>query len=207
MNTHKPLTDEQISWLKKHYKTESREVIAQKIGRSWADVKYIVDHTRRKGVKIPKRQTYVRGMTNVKIKRLPHFPKSWGLPAYSTEGSACFDLQATNMSIVPSGGWSTFSTGLAFALPENHVMLIFSRSGHGFKNSVRLSNCVGVIDSDYRGEVKVKLHNDGEQPLMVNAGDRIAQAMVIPIQRVAFTEVDELPETARGKGGFGSTGE
>ena len=90
------------------------------------------------------------------------------------------------------------------------VMLVFSRSGHGFNHAVRLANSVGVIDSDYRGEVKVKLAcddcPDDEPPLKINPGDRIAQAMVLPIPRVEFEEVTELSATARGQGGFGSTG-
>ena len=95
-------------------------------------------------------------------------------------------------------------------------MLIFSRSGHGFNNDVRLSNCVGVIDSDYRGEVRVKLRNDqqshlGANPenltiLTVKPGDRIAQALVLPIPSVELVEIGELSTTARGDGGFGSTG-
>lgn len=101
----------------------------------------------------------------------------------------------------------TYSTGLAFEVPEDHVMLIFSRSGHGFKNDVRLSNCVGVIDSDYRGELKVKLTCDKiGWGLEVNAGDRVAQGMIIPVAKVSFEEVSELSETVRGTKGFGSSG-
>jgi dUTP pyrophosphatase len=101
----------------------------------------------------------------------------------------------------------TYSTGLAFEVPEDHVMLVFSRSGHGFKSDVRLSNCVGVIDSDYRGELKVKLTCDKQGwGLEINAGDRVAQGMIIPIEKVQFEEVKELSQTERGKNGFGSTG-
>jgi dUTP pyrophosphatase len=85
-------------------------------------------------------------------------------------------------------------------------MLIFSRSGHGFKNDVRLSNCVGVIDSDYRGEVQIKLSNDGGDHFTINNDDRIAQAMLVKLPWVELIEVDELSETARGTNGFGSTG-
>lgn len=85
-------------------------------------------------------------------------------------------------------------------------MMVYSRSGHGFKSDVRLANCVGVIDSDYRGEVKVKLTNDGNEYMQVNEGDRIAQAMIIPVEQVKFIEVAELSDTERGTGGFGSTG-
>jgi dUTP pyrophosphatase len=87
-------------------------------------------------------------------------------------------------------------------------MLIFSRSGHGFKNNIRLSNCTGVIDSDYRGEVQVKLASDDPDGAVFSVahGDRIAQAMVLPIEQVSFEEVTELSTTERGEGGFGSTG-
>lgn len=139
------------------------------------------------------------------------------VPTYATDGSGCFDLHAlveewdTNARAygveVANSRPVTFSTGLAFEVPRGHVMLIFSRSGHGFKNDVRLANCVGVIDSDYRGEVKVRLSTNGERGrLTVYSGDRIAQALVIPVPRVEFVEVDSLSETARGTGGFGSTG-
>lgn len=142
------------------------------------------------------------------------------MPVYATDGSACFDLVAATVDgfhhigkhvEVPSP--VICGTGLAFEIPQGHVMLIFSRSGHGFKNDVRLANCVGVIDSDFRGEVKVKLTSDkfgcGDDtalPLHVQPGDRIAQAMVIPVQKVSFIEAEELGSTDRGEGGFGSTG-
>lgn len=130
------------------------------------------------------------------------------IPKYATPGAACFDLHSINSADVHPDNPKTFQTGLSFEVPEGHVMLIFSRSGHGFKNNVRLSNCTGVIDSDYRGEVQVKLANDDHtgQALHVSYGDRIAQAMVLPIEQVGFEEVAELGTTERGTGGFGSTG-
>ena len=85
-------------------------------------------------------------------------------------------------------------------------MLLFSRSGHGFKSDIRLSNCVGVIDSDYRGEVCVKLKSDGSSNLLVKSGDRIAQFMIISLAQCKIIEKDQLGETKRGAGGFGSTG-
>lgn len=134
------------------------------------------------------------------------------IPKYATAGAACFDLCA----IVPPGEAfvrytepALFATGLSFEIPQGHVMLIFSRSGHGFNADTRLANCVGVIDSDYRGEVMVKLTRDPRSvyvyPIRVAHGDRIAQAMVVPYPRVEFIEGD-LSETQRGAGGFGSTG-
>ena len=139
------------------------------------------------------------------------------LPVYATDGSGCFDLHAIGPVQPTSDGLTvcygkpvTVSTGLAFEIPEDHVMLVFSRSGHGFKHGTRLANCVGVIDSDFRGPVMVKLTADDEyiahQQLRIRPGDRIAQAMVVPIPRVEFELTDKLSETVRGTGGLGSTG-
>lgn len=132
------------------------------------------------------------------------------LPVYATDGAACFDLSCRPNDfphLVKPGQPHIFSTELSFEVPEGWVMLIFSRSGHGFKNDLRLANCVGVIDADYRGEVKVKLtHDGGGGGFCVEPGDRIAQAMLVQIPRPAFEVVDELGETERGAGGFGSTG-
>ena len=138
------------------------------------------------------------------------------LPTYATDGSGCFDIYADITQreylcdTVVFEDSAVFSTGLKFEIPEGYVMLVFSRSGHGFKNNVRLANCVGVIDSDYRGELKVKLtkdsvYGDESRIHLVEKGSRIAQAMIIPIPKVEFVEVLELNDTARGEGGFGST--
>ena len=138
------------------------------------------------------------------------------VPKYATAGAACFDLHAFrvygsqyNHVTTEHGHPITCQTGLAFEVPEGHVMLIFSRSGHGFKQGLRLSNCVGVIDSDYRGEVCVQLTQDARYDAPhteIKPGDRIAQAMLVPIPRVELIEVEELSDTERGAGGFGSTG-
>lgn len=133
------------------------------------------------------------------------------VPKFATDGSACFDLHAVdcgNQHPVYTGIGNTFRTGLAFEIPPGHVMLVYSRSGHGFKNDTRLANAVGVIDADYRGEVMVRLTRDGgsSDVLRVNHGDRIAQAMILELPYVHFEEVEELSDTARGTGGFGSTG-
>lgn len=139
------------------------------------------------------------------------------LPEYATPGSACFDIRAY---IGTESGYSfdatvfedaaIYPTGLQFEIPEGNVMLVFSRSGQGFKDNVRLANCVGVIDSDYRGELKVKLTKDAVRTRArtheVRNGDKIAQGMVIPYAQVQFVEVGELSDTVRGEGGFGSTG-
>lgn len=158
---------------------------------------------------------------DLKIKRLH---RDAILPTYATDGAACFDLYAlggTNRmthAIYP-GDKVLFPTGLAFEVPPGWALMIYSRSGHGFNNDIRLANCVGVIDSDYRGEVLVKLTSDQHLGpfgladaiqatcMAVRAGDRIAQAMLVPAPRVAFVEVDELTTTTRGTGGFGSTGQ
>jgi len=147
----------------------------------------------------------------IKVKKL--VPEAI-IPQYASVGAACFDLHAcmvpedTSYHMANPGTPAVIRTGLAFEIPEGHVMLIYSRSGHGFKTDIRLANCVGVIDSDYRGEVQVKLTNDNTdgQSVTFRHGDRIAQAMVVPVQQVAFWEVQELSSTDRGEGGFGSTG-
>ncbi len=135
-------------------------------------------------------------------------------PVYATPGAACFDLHALvedhihdkGAVVVRPDSQIILRTGLAFQVPEGHVMLVYSRSGHGFKSSVRLSNATGVIDSDYRGEVQVALHNDGRARFNIHHGDRIAQAMIVPVPQVEMVEVDELSATERGAGGLGSTG-
>jgi len=140
----------------------------------------------------------------VKIKKL--HPNAV-IPQYATTGAACFDLVSVNeVMIIPGREHVALKTGLAFEIPQGYVMMVYSRSGHGFKNGIRLANGTGVIDSDYRGEVMVKMHNDGSTALLVTAGERIAQAMIIPALQVELQVVDELSDTDRGSGGFGSTG-
>lgn len=140
---------------------------------------------------------------NINIKLLDERAK---LPVYATSGAGCFDISTIRGKRIEPHSSEVFGTGLAFEIPEGHVMLVFSRSGHGFKYDVRLANCVGVVDSDFRGELMVKLTNDGNSPLMIASGDRIAQALIMPVFTVGFNRVTELSDTARGTGGFGSTG-
>lgn len=134
------------------------------------------------------------------------------LPVYGSDGAACFDLHAYMPydpgQMVAGGQPLQIHTGLAFEIPEGFGMLIFSRSGHGFKDDIRLANCVGVIDHDYKGEVMVKLTSDGPEHLgkQFKHGDRVAQAALVAMPRVSFVEVDELTATKRGTNGFGSTG-
>lgn len=122
------------------------------------------------------------------------------IPKYATDGAAAFDLVA----ITKKG--NVYGTGLAFEVPEGYAMFVYSRSGHGFKENTRLANCVGVVDSDYRGEVMVKLTRDDGNMGMPYIGDRVAQAVIMPVPRVVFIEEEELNDTERGEGGFGSTG-
>lgn len=132
------------------------------------------------------------------------------IPTYGTSGAACFDLHTVE-DWHDYGGSNvqyshTYRTGLSFEIPEGYAMMVYSRSGMGFKDDVRLANCVGVIDSDYRGEVMVKLTYDRHFKKYLK-GDRIAQAMIIPVTQVGFILQDELSNTTRGNGGFGSTGD
>ncbi len=131
------------------------------------------------------------------------------LPYYATPGSAAMDLHACldGPVVIPAGGRSVIPTGIAIALPSpDYVALVFARSGLGIKHGVAPANCVGVIDSDYRGEVMVGLQNSGSSDFTVQPGDRIAQLMVTPVVQATIQMVDELDETQRGVGGFGSTG-
>lgn len=145
----------------------------------------------------------IKKFLNVKVKKL--HPDAV-IPTYATDGSACFDLYALRNGVVECEHSKSFDTGLSFQMPEGHVMLIYSRSGHGFNHGVRLSNCTAVIDHDFRGSVVVKLHNDSFDDFFVKKGQRIAQAMIIPVNQVKFELVEELSVTDRGEGGFGSTG-
>lgn len=131
------------------------------------------------------------------------------IPTYATEGSACFDLYAIEEKRLLAQTTHSFKTGLSFQIPKHHVMLIYVRSGMAFKHGVTLVNNVGVIDSDYTGEVLIGLrkeivHDSGA--FVVKKGDRIAQAIVVPYPVSYFQLVDELDKTDRGEGGFGSTG-
>lgn len=130
------------------------------------------------------------------------------LPQRQTEGAAGYDLRACveePVTLEPGEGF-TFPTGLAAEIPQGLVGLVFCRSGLGVKHGVSLPNCVGVIDSDYRGELIVPLRNFGGVTYTVEPGERIAQLVLVPVCLPAVVEVEELSETQRGAGGFGSTG-
>ena len=131
------------------------------------------------------------------------------LPYYATPGSAAMDLHACldEAVTIPARGRTVVPTGIAIALPSpDYVALVFARSGLGIKHGVAPSNCVGVIDSDYRGEVMVGLQNSGDTDYTIQPGDRFAQVLVSPVVQAQVRMVDELDETRRGSGGFGSTG-
>lgn len=147
----------------------------------------------------------------LKIKALsPKIGREIPAPFYATPGSAAMDLHACvdEAVTIPAGGRAVIPTGLAIALPSaDFVALVFARSGLGIKHGVAPANCVGVIDSDYRGEVMVGLQNSGKEDYTVSPGDRIAQLMITPVVQAQLRLVDQLDETERGAGGFGSTGQ
>ena len=141
------------------------------------------------------------------VQRLPH-AEGLPLPAYATPGAAAMDLLAAVAApvVVPPGGRVLIPTGLRVALPAGHEWQIRPRSGLALKHGVTLVNSPGTIDEDYRGEVGVILLNTGAEDFVVERGMRVAQAVLAPVLRAVFEEVVVLPETARGAGGFGSTG-
>lgn len=130
------------------------------------------------------------------------------LPTSGSAFSAGYDLYACldGDVVVPQHQTVRIGTGLSFALPEGTFGAVFARSGLATKEGLRPANCVGVCDSDYRGEYLVPIHNDSAVARVVRHGDRVAQLILLPYLPMDFEEVSELPETERGEGGFGSTG-
>ena len=144
-------------------------------------------------------------MIKVLIKKLNHKAQ---IPIYKTDGSSGMDLMALtedNIVIKPNKS-ALVPTGLSVAIPNDTEIQIRPRSGLAAKSSISVLNTPGTIDSDYRGELKVILFNHGDKEFIINNGDRIAQMVLVPILKVQFEEVQDLPETIRGSGGFGSTG-
>ena len=130
------------------------------------------------------------------------------LPAYGSADAAGADLYALTggpVTIAP-GETAKIPTGLAVAIPQGYVGLVYARSGLATKRGLAPANKVGVIDADYRGEVRVALHNHGSVPQVVEDGDRVAQLVIVPYLTARFTPAEELDDTGRGAGGFGSTG-
>ena len=144
-------------------------------------------------------------MVKVLVKKLD--PKVQ-LPSYKTDGSSGMDLLAfiNNPLIIKPGTSELIPTGISIAIPNNFEIQIRPRSGLAAKSNISVLNTPGTIDSDYRGELKIILFNHGKKEFIVNNNDRVAQIVLVPVSKVDFNEVDELPSSLRGKGGFGSTG-
>lgn len=139
----------------------------------------------------------------VKVKRLYDGAK---LPTYGSDGAGCFDFYAPADNVLCTGEIAKIPLGVAMEVPTDHVLLIMPRSSIGFKTPLRMANSVGVIDSDYRGEISALYENQDVGDFHIAAGDRIAQGCIVPVPTVEFEEVNTLSETKRGTGGFGSTG-
>ena len=129
-------------------------------------------------------------------------------PKYKTDGSSGVDLSAflDKKVVIKPNSSELIPTGLQVAIPEELEIQIRPRSGLAAKESIGVLNSPGTIDSDYRGELKIILFNHGKEDFIINNGDRIAQMVLVPILKMEFEEVDSLPDTIRGQGGFGSTG-
>ena len=141
----------------------------------------------------------------VMVKRLPH-GEGLDLPAYATDGAAGMDVVSAEDVTIAPGARHAVATGLAVAIPHGFEIQVRPRSGLALKHGITVPNTPGTIDSDYRGELKVILINHGAEPFAILRGDRVAQLVVAPVTRAAWVEAAELSETARGEGGFGSTG-
>lgn len=143
----------------------------------------------------------------IQVRRLPH-SQGLALPAYATPGAAGMDLLAAVAApvTIDPGRRALIPTGLAIALPPGFEMQVRPRSGLALRNGIVLPNSPGTIDEDYRGEVQVILLNAGDAPFTVERGMRIAQAVVAPVVRAEWREVENLDDTSRSTGGFGRTG-
>ena len=144
-------------------------------------------------------------MSKVLIKKLD---PSVELPSYKSEGASGMDLTAflkKSITIKPKTS-SLIPTGISIAFSKDYEIQIRPRSGLAVKNNISVLNTPGTIDSDYRGEIKIIIYNHGNEDFEINNGDRIAQMVLVPVIKIEFEETDTLPETLRGKGGFGSTG-
>lgn len=142
---------------------------------------------------------------NISVKRLNN-GGGLPLPSYATDGSAGMDVVAAEAITLKPGKRYAVATGFAFAIPDGYEVQVRPRSGLAFKNGITCLNTPGTIDSDYRGEIKVILVNLGEEEFRIERGDRIAQLVPAPVLRATLNEIDNLDDTARGVGGFGSTG-
>jgi len=141
----------------------------------------------------------------IAIKRLPN-GDGLPLPAYATAGAAGMDIVAAEDILLGPGQRHAVATGFAVAIPEGYEIQVRPRSGLALKHGISMPNTPGTVDSDYRGELRVIMINHGTEPFPIARGDRIAQLVPAVVQRAVFAVVDDLDETARGTGGFGSTG-
>jgi dUTP pyrophosphatase len=146
---------------------------------------------------------------HVQIKPLPHY-EGLSLPAYETPQSAGMDLRAAVPAdeplTIPPGEWRLVPVGISIALPQGYEAQVRPRSGLAAKKGISCVNSPGTVDSDYRGEIRVNLINHGKEDFVVNRGERIAQMVIAPVMQALWLVADELDETERGTGGFGSTG-
>jgi dUTP pyrophosphatase len=147
----------------------------------------------------------LRAPVPVRVKRLPH-GEGLDLPAYATSGAAGMDVVSAEDVTLAPGARHAVATGLAMAIPAGFEIQVRPRSGLALKHGVTVPNTPGTIDSDYRGELKVILINLGAEAFEIRRGDRVAQLVLAPVTQASWLTVDELDDTARGTGGFGSTG-
>ncbi|MBW8784169.1 MAG: dUTP diphosphatase [Novosphingobium sp.] len=141
----------------------------------------------------------------IPVKRLPHFA-GLELPSYTTDGASGMDVLAAEDVVLMPGGRHAVATGLALAIPAGYEIQVRPRSGLALRHGITVPNTPGTIDSDYRGELKIILINLGEAIFEIRRGDRIAQLVLAPVVQASWLKVDELDDTHRGIGGFGSTG-
>lgn len=141
----------------------------------------------------------------VSLKRLPH-GEGLDLPHYATSGAAGMDVVSAEDVTIQPGARHPVATGLAMAIPHGFEIQVRPRSGLALKHGITVPNTPGTIDSDYRGELKILLINHGSEPFPIARGDRVAQLVLAPVVQARWDEVAALDDTARGSGGFGSTG-
>ncbi|MFG1498948.1 dUTP diphosphatase [Halobacteriovorax sp. XZX-3] len=149
-------------------------------------------------------------VVDLKVKKLEHYDSSFDLPQYETTGAAGADLRAhlenKDSLVIAPGARVLVPTGLSFEIPHGYEVQIRPRSGLSFKTDLLVVNSPGTIDCDYRGEVKIILGNFGKEDFIIKHGERIAQMVMAPVWQARISAVDELSDTERGAGGFGSTG-
>lgn len=141
----------------------------------------------------------------IRVKRLNH-GAGLAMPAYATSGAAGMDICTAESLLLRTGKRHAVATGFAFAIPDGFEVQVRPRSGLALNHGITCLNTPGTIDCDYRGEIKIILANLGDEDFQINRGDRIAQLVVAPVTQAAMIEVETIDATARGAGGFGSTG-